>query len=412
MSRAEHQQTKRPFVCRSRPGRGARFVPLMVWCCSIACSGVGTLWGAEEPTGKAAGSQKVAIDAALERGVGWLLQQQEDDGGWHSQTYRNLEGGTGVTALVTRALVETPPPWWLQSRPAVRAGVRFEMAHVNAAGLVQDPEEGAADLQLYATALLLEALSRRPELSSPDIVRRLSAGLQQAQRTERNGWSREDREYGGWGWDSPRREDRSVTSPANISITATVLKALSASQTISDETRAAALVFVERCQQRKQTGGDGGFVFTPVGPHPLNKAGWSIDPNGVTQVRPYRTATCDGVIALRALGRDRDAPQVAAGWTWLRNAYAVEGAASDPRLEAGRGGLDFYEAAVLAALLEDFADSCPNDLPSQWAERLLRSQQPDGSWRNPQPGMREDDPLIATALSVLALTRLQRVPGP
>ena len=51
----------------------------------------------------------------------------------------------------------------------------------------------------------------------------------------------------------------------------------------------------------------------------------------------------------------------------------------------------------------------PVDWPTALARELLRRQADDGSWRNAYGEMREDDPVIATAFALAALTNVRTI---
>src|SRR5436309_14186511 len=51
---------------------------------------------------------KEEVEAALQRGLNWLIRQQAADGGWHSVTYGQLKDGADVTALAIYPLAHLP----------------------------------------------------------------------------------------------------------------------------------------------------------------------------------------------------------------------------------------------------------------------------------------------------------------
>ncbi|MBI1348688.1 hypothetical protein GC163_20640 [bacterium] len=337
----------------------------------------------------------------------WLLGQQGTDGGWHSQTYRTLEGGTGLSGLVMTTLSEIPEPWRSRCRPAFENSRDFLTRSLDQKGLVQTPDE-AADFPIYATALFLQSLARRPEMATPELRQRLGQALLAQQRSKPNGWTAKDQDFGGWSWDSNHRSEWDENRPANIAVTACVLTALQSSQNLTPVARADALMFIERCQNSMAGAeDDGGFFFTPNRKHPLNKAGWFRTENGSVLARSYRSATCDGLRAQFVLSVEQDAPRREAAWKWLNQACSSSEFDSDPRLGTVRGGLDFYETAALAELTQQKHPDDVSRMRLLIQRRLLQRQQSDGSWSNSQPGMREDDPLIATAYAIVALARLQ-----
>ena len=175
----------------------------------------------------------------------------------------------------------------------------------------------------------------------------------------------------------------------DLSMTRFVLEALRASGVEgSDPAMTRARVFLERSQNR-----DGGFHFSPVTPT-LNKAGQSAE--GFVS---YGTATADGVLALRASGLPDSDDRIARGIAWLdRNHQSdwVPGFAADESPDASwRTGLRFYYAAAIARVRPD----CRIRLPEQGD---------DGSFRNANGRVKEDDPLIATTFAIQMITRAGR----
>jgi hypothetical protein len=145
-----------------------------------------------------------------------------------------------------------------------------------------------------------------------------------------------------------------------------------------------ARVFLERSQNQ-----DGGFVFSPVTPA-LNKAGESAE-----GFRSYGTATADGVLALRASGVPDSDERITRAIAWLdRNHHSdrVPGFDEAGSRQAWGAGLRFYYAAALARVR-----------PHQ--RFRLPGQADDGSFRNTNALVKEDDPLIATTFAIQMITR-------
>ncbi len=86
-----------------------------------------------------------------------------------------------------------------------------------------------------------------------------------------------------------------------------------------------------------------------------------------------------------------------------------------PRLEADRDGLYFYWTASVAQTLRLAGVGRrlepAGQPPVTWAEDLARDfldrQREDGAWSNPIVTMREDEPLVASSMALLALASLR-----
>jgi squalene-hopene/tetraprenyl-beta-curcumene cyclase len=172
----------------------------------------------------------------------------------------------------------------------------------------------------------------------------------------------------------------------DLSMTRFVLEALRASGVDgSDPAMTRARVFLERSQNH-----DGGFCFSPVTPA-LNTAGRSAE--GFVS---YGTTTADGVLALRASGVPDSEHRVARGIAWLDRNHQPDRVpgfddAEGPQASLS-GGLRFYYAAAIARVR-----------PHQIVR--LPEQAEDGSFRNANGCVKEDDPLIATAFAIQMITR-------
>jgi squalene-hopene/tetraprenyl-beta-curcumene cyclase len=175
----------------------------------------------------------------------------------------------------------------------------------------------------------------------------------------------------------------------DLSMTRFVLEALRASGVDgSDPAMTRARVFLERSQNH-----DGGFLFSPVTPA-LNKAGRSAE--GFVS---YGTTTADGVLALRASGVPDSDARIARGIAWLDRNHRSDRV---PGFDEGQGpqvswgsGLRFYYAAAIARVR-----------PQQRVR--LPEQADDGSFRNANGCVKEDDPLIATTFAIQTITRAGR----
>ena len=174
----------------------------------------------------------------------------------------------------------------------------------------------------------------------------------------------------------------------DLSMTRFVLEALRASGVDgSDPAMTRARVFLERSQNH-----DGGFFFSPVMPS-LNKAGQSAE--GFVS---YGTTTADGVLALRASGVPDSDDRIARGIAWLDRNHQSDRV---PGFDEGEGpqaswsaGLRFYYAAAIARVR-----------PQQRVR--LPEQADDGSFRNANGRVKEDDPLIATTCAIHVMTRAE-----
>jgi hypothetical protein len=334
-----------------------------------------------------------AAEDTVERGVAWLLTQQAEDGGWHSATYGTMRSGVGNTALVLDALSRLPVEWRATHATEISRGVRFLLANLDDTGYLTAPRR-SADFPTYATALLLTALDR---LDSDEFL---------AERARMRRYLREVQcgdpgaHFGGWSQVGGELEDARSESNFNLSITRHALEALAGDGT-ARSSRENAITFIESCRNVD----DGGFYFMPAVDDPLNKAG--VADSGAA--RSYGTATADGILALLACQVPVDDERVQAALQWLEENHSltkVPGYSRRGSVVHADTALQFYYFAALARVMERFPLSMLPTHRAALRKEVTRLQQLDGSWSNPNKLMREDDPLIATAFAITALTTL------
>lgn len=333
--------------------------------------------------------------SSLARAANYLWAQQAADGGFHSATYGLLRSGQSLTPFVLGALLRVPGA----DPGAVDRAIAFIRRQTRADGAV-GVTGGDADYPNYATALAVDALvaAQRP---LPAVAHKAKAGswtadiapmvahLRAQQFSDANGWIPEHTAYGGWGMGGAIRRPPDA-GHVDLSMTRFVLEALRASGLDgSDPAMARARVFLERSQNP-----DGGFFFSPVMPA-LNKAGQSA-----AGIASYGTATADGVLALRASGVPDSDDRIARGIAWLDRHHQSDGV---PGFDSGfndaerpqaswRSGLRFYYAAAIARVRPQLRVRLPE-------------QADDGSFRNANGRVKEDDPLIATTFAIQMITR-------
>ncbi|QDU61498.1 hypothetical protein Pan216_23590 [Planctomycetes bacterium Pan216] len=363
------------------------------------------------------------IGRALASSSEYLLGRQSSDGAWRSKHYSNFRDGTALTPLVCLALLESAA-----NRPDVDKAVEKAIVYLD--GLMRDDGTPRAKLSYptYTAALAVSVLTRVPghEHQRDAWIRY----LRDRQLDESLGWDRQDSSYGGWGYakEPPRKPPEGIAVPTldqpNLSATIFVLDALrEAGLPSEDPLWAKTRRFVEHCQNHAQDSEDtvdnGGFFFMP-GDVVRNKAGQR--PSGAGEERrfvSYGSATADGLRALLRCGASTDDPRVLAARTWLEKHFSAEHHPGEyvERREHLRPALFFYYGDSVSKTMSELAkrELVDPDIGREWsrslAAELLRRQRPDGSWANVAVDVREDDPLVATSLAVMALTRCREILG-
>jgi hypothetical protein len=303
---------------------------------------------------------------AIAKAATYLWSKQGPDGGWHSETYGLLKSGQSLTPFVLVALLELSDP----PKEAVDRAIRFIVANTNEAGEVGRSDPSLEDYPNFATSLAVRALRRA---GKP--VDRMIEALRAQQFREVNGWTPADPAYGGWGMGGPLRRP---PHPGHVDLCMTrhVLQAVG-------DPAGHAKKYLDRCRNA-----DGGFQFSPV----------VLDANKAGVGKSYGTATADGVLSLLALGEP-----AGPALEWLTAHHRIDGVPGfDDATAKWRDGMLYYYLAASAQAFKAAAGG-----PKGWQEEMIRSlagrQREDGSFRNASFLMKEDDPLIATTLALLAL---------
>jgi hypothetical protein len=150
---------------------------------------------------------------------------------------------------------------------------------------------------------------------------------------------------------------------------------------------------------------DGGFYFSPI-VLDANKGLAAKPGNGKPgHYRSYATPTCDGVLALLACKVSKNDERVRAARRWLERHPKLDypqGVSKEQPIPWG-DTIHFYHLAVRAELYEKL------DWPGVWRHRMIEliagRQRPNGSFMNEHHLMKENDPLLCTALAVIAMSR-------
>ncbi len=349
---------------------------------------------------KTGGDDVAAARRALQSGLAWLGRAQGEDGGWHSRTYGALRGGAAVTAFALYAAARAPAEVRKPLADRLEAGYRFLQPGIRKKGTVACPD-GSLDFPTYASAMTLVAVERLAIDAPRDDLAQLVDYLVRAQITESRGFAADSPHLGGWDLTGPIDEP-GITSGTNVSVSRFAIEALARSK---EDAAAGAVRLARRwaagCQN---SSGDGGFVFTPDRASDSNKAQWSDAKQ--TQARSYGTATCDGLLCLTHAGAANDDRSVAAAVKWLVDRPSVEevpGFEDLPKEVDWQNGLRLYYYAALAPALRWFPEDAASKRRGALLAQVVALQRRDGSWRNSSARMREDDPLIATCLALVAL---------
>lgn len=344
----------------------------------------------------AAGALATAVLAACSPSTGdaaaraatWLVGRQSPDGAMRSDTYGVLRAGRATTALALAALTLAGESLRVEHRPAIERARAWLYREVDADGALLG-DGTAPDYPNYAAAAFLLALAAD---DAPDWRSRsapIVARLRRTQLVEARGVARDRPAHGGFDLGLTTAPVPGDAAHPDLSVTAFVCEALrAAGVATSDPVLCDAKAFALRCGTA-----DGGFTFFPHDAARGSKAGEGV---------PYGTATADGLRTLLACGAAADDARVIAARRWL-DAHAdferVPG--FDAAHASWEPGLRCYWLASAARAYAAHGHSTRR-LAAIHAVAGARLGE-DGSHANPVPTMKEDDPLVATALLLLAL---------
>jgi squalene-hopene/tetraprenyl-beta-curcumene cyclase len=362
------------------------------------------------------------VEAALASALRFLLDRQTPDGAWRSDTYGVFKGGDALTPLVLSALLALPAE--VRGLAYARTGLAYLAGMACADGTIDEGPHGLS-YPVYTASLSVAVLSHA-EAAGQEAARAAWLNyLRARQLTEALGWQPVDREYGGWGYahDLPRKPALEPLTLPNLSATVFALEAIRAASCGADDPAVRrGLAFVCRCQNYPDDPSradplfdDGGFFFLHGDP-PRNKAGSAgTDRAGCERWVSYGSTSADGLRGLLACRLGHDDARVAAARSWLVRNFSAgthPGRFPETRRAVQASVYFYYSWSVAHALAACPPPSVSAEGAPGWAEALadalLRRQRADGSWLNEAVEVREDDPIVATALALGALAACRR----
>lgn len=338
------------------------------------------------PDASAAPAKGASIQQAMARGAKYLRGQQGKKGDW--QQY------PGITALAALALLRAGVT---EKDPAVARAMRYLVSLAKPNGAIYSDKNPATALPNYNTALAMTALHETGNPAYRPIIRRAQQFLAKSQFDEDEGYTPKEFVYGGIGYGSkPDKPDLSNLQQALDALKATNYDP---NAPLWDK----ALKFIQRCQNRSESndqpwaGNDGGFVYASSGE---SKAGGHSS---------YGSMTYAGLKSYIYCKVSRSDPRVQAAWNWLRGHYTVK---ENPRMQDA--GLYYYYHTMAKTLdlwgERIFVDAKGrrHDWVADLSRELISRQRSDGSWVNRNARWWEDNPVLVTAYSMLALAHCRQ----
>ena len=340
------------------------------------------------------------VDHSIKLGLRWLYDQQEDDGSW--QHY------PAISALVLSSFLRAHPSI-TTSEPVIANGFEFLLNCVKPDGSIF-----LDDMPNYNTSICLVAFKDANDPAFDEIILNAEKYLMKLQIDESEDFTADSLYYGGVGYGGDERPDLSnlqwaieamaideiETSDPEKKLTEEEKERLEGKELFYDK----ALDFLAKCQNLEDVNpeayaqNDGGFIYEPG----ASKAGGT---------NSYGSMTYAGLKSLIYAKVDKDDERVKAAYNWICQNYSVE---TTPKM--GTQGLFYYYQTMAKSLNalgeETIVDS--RETGHQWryelAGHLMEIQSPEGFWVNENGRWWENNPVLVTAYTLLALEEIAGLP--
>ena len=349
---------------------------------------------------------KEAIDAAVRKGLDFLMANREGDGFWGF----GGRSDPGITGLCAAALLSASPPRSKEVDEAIGKSLAFLAQAQDKDGAVS-----SGGVASYVTSVAIQAWAASGDAKWRGNIERAQGFLRTVQADEGEGYKEDDRFYGGIGYGDDERPDLSNLNYALDGLVASGLPS-------TDPAFAKALAFLQRCQNRSESnptavqvagdtivaGNDGGAAYFPGN----SPAGTTTLPDGRKVARSYGSMTYALLKGFLYAGLGKTDARVQAAYAWIGKNWTLEenpgfDTSKDPR--AGYQGY-FYYLHTVARTLRLFgeekvvdASGASHDWKGELASRLLSLQKGDGSWINDVDRWWEGRPPLVTAYALLTL---------
>lgn len=335
----------------------------------------------------------------------WMLKAQHANGGF-GQIPGQEPGEVGITGLVIRGLAGAPEEFQAAAKPAIDKAIKFLLAHQQKDGSFTQARSG---LSTYRTAIAINALVAVDRERYAEQIKKAADWLKGDQFDQEEGVAEDNPHFGGFGYDKGGEKP-----DADMSNTLMAIGALrDAGISPDDPVFKRALKFLSRCQNSSETNpgvgklkpkDDGGFIYDPG--LSRNKSSALQNADGTTSFESYASMTYGGLMSMIYTGVKKDDARIKAALAWIKANYTLDEnyglgiRAKDPK--AAQQGL-FYYYHVFAKALSVLGSKTVETKsgPRNWADdlavALIKRQQKDGSFVNPNDRWWEQDPTLVTA---------------
>lgn len=357
------------------------------------------------------------VNSAQQRGIAWLIKQQEPDGSWRHHP--------AITALAATSILRAGRALTAEEQAAADKAIQFITGNVRSTGAIfagddKDPYPN------YSTAICAMALLATGKPEHTDAIRGARKFLLSSQFDEEKGYTTNNASYGGIGYGKRERPDMSNMqwSLEALRLTESLEKPSEKSPHLPSKLHwEKAIQFLQRCQNLPDKNDQpwakvapaedrGGFIYMPGDPAAGKPAvsfandGQPVDEK--TPLRSYASMTYAGLKSYLYAEMKKDDPRITAAMTWLKKTYSLD---ENPGL--GKQGLFYYYHTIAKALTvygdDVFTDAAgkQHDWRFELMNKLIGIQKTEGFWVNDNNRWWENDPVLVTSYSLLALEILQ-----
>ena len=354
-----------------RSGFVGRWIPVALLAAVTASIGPGAV--ADEDSPVLAGYRK-RIDDAVDKGLKFLVSQQQEDGSFKSP---GMPGNTAVTSLSVMAfLAKGYTPEIGPYSEVIDKGIDYIVARQQADGLLVAPT-GQSSGPMYEHCISTLMLSEVSGMVGKDRQEKIDTALSKALKLIITAQQvvKPATHQGGWRY-------QSTSGDSDISVTGWGLMALRSARNAGAAVPKAsvdqAVQFVMNCRN-----GDGGFGYQPGGQSGLARTGTSL-------------------LCLELCGKHGDAATAAAGKWILAHPVGAFG-------DAGfHGGHFYYGMYYCSQGMFQLGGAAWETFAKNMYEIMLKAQQDDGSWPSNVDSGASAGPCYSTAMSLLAMSVIYR----
>ncbi len=332
---------------------------------------------AASPSGQITPQMRKDLEAAIERGVAYLLKNQKTDGSW--------ENNSGISSLAATAILKQSGGAH-KAAPEVKTGLAYVVKQAKPDGGIYEK-----DHENYNTAVAVMALVAAGNPEYKTLIQNGQKYMAGIQIGADGKTPKTDKNYGGVGYNGAGRADL-----PNLEYAMEALKASGLAD--NDPIWQRAVTFIQRVQNRSEsndqsyTGNDGGFSYGPG-------MGWQG-----TGTNSYGSMTYAGLLSYSYTNVKKGDPRVEAAANWIKEHYTV-----DENPGVGQKTV-YYYYMVFAKALKAYGDAVitdakglKHDWRSELGKKLLELQHPEGFWVNTEPAEWQDNKVLVTAFTIIAL---------